>query len=56
MSRSPIRANEVLKPEKILANIINDYVGGRLDNANVLYRVLVTKIDLKGRSTRRTRF
>jgi hypothetical protein len=53
--RTPIRTNEVLNPNKILGNIIRDYIGNRLTDSNFLYRVLVTKVDLVGRKIRRSR-
>jgi hypothetical protein len=56
MTRLPIRTNEVLKPQRILGNMINDYIRGCLDNSNFLYRVLVTKVDHVGRKIRGSRF
>jgi hypothetical protein len=46
MARSPIRALDIQNPERILHNLINDYVAGKLDGNQVLYKVLVTKIDM----------
>ena len=48
MARSPIRTSEILKPQRVLGNIINDYITGRLDSNNFLYRVLVVKVDYVG--------
>lgn len=47
-SRRPIRTKEILYPERILNNLLRDYVDGALDDYTVLYRASVVKVDYVG--------
>lgn len=46
--RKPIRAKEVQNPERILSNLLQDYVTGALDDYTFLYRASVVAIDQVG--------
>lgn len=47
-SRRPLRYKEVINPERILANLLRDYVDGNLDDYTFLYRASVVAIDQVG--------
>lgn len=47
-SRRPIRTKEIQNPERILNNLLKDYVDGNLDDYTFLYRASVVKIDTLG--------
>jgi hypothetical protein len=47
-SRRPIRPKDIMNPDRILSNLLRDYVDGNLDDAGVLYRASVEKVDLVG--------
>ncbi len=46
--RRTIKSNEILNPERILSNLINDYVDGELDDKRFLLRASVVEIDTVG--------
>src|SRR6478672_2576590 len=46
--RRLIRQNEILNPDQILSNLINDYVDGELDDKVFLLRASVVEIDTVG--------
>jgi len=49
MTRRPIRSKDSQNPERILNNIINDYVGGRLGGVDqTILKVAILKIDNVG--------
>lgn len=48
MARRPIRGKEVQNPDRILSNLLKDYVEGKLDDNRVLFRASVVKIDQVG--------
>jgi hypothetical protein len=48
MPRRPIRTKEVQSPDRILSNLLKDYVNGVLDGGAFLYRASVVKIDQAG--------
>lgn len=48
MSRKPIRSKEVQNPERILSNMLQDYVNGSLDDSTFLYRASVVAVDQIG--------
>lgn len=45
MPRAKIRPNDILQPQKILDNLLNDYISGELDETQNLYRAIVVKVD-----------
>ena len=47
-SRRPIRPKEILNPDRILSNLLRDYVEGVFDDYNFLFRASVVKIDHVG--------
>lgn len=47
-SRRPIRAKEIQNPERILSNMLKDYVSGVFDDNTFLYRAAVVAIDPLG--------
>ena len=47
-SRRPIRTKEIQNPDRILSNMLRDYVDGSLDDYAFLYRASVVKIDQEG--------
>lgn len=47
-SRRPITQREILNPDRILSNVLKDYVEGNLDDYNFLFRALVVEIDQVG--------
>lgn len=47
-SRRPIRTKEIQNPDRILSNLLKDYVDGNLDDYTFLYRASVVKIDQVG--------
>jgi len=53
MARSPITQQDILNPSRLLDNMINDYIAGKLDGNNVIYRVSVTKVDMEGGKLRK---
>ena len=53
-SRRPIRTKEVQNPERILNNLLKDYVDGVLDDYTFLYRASVVKIDQVGGALEKT--
>jgi len=48
MARKPIRPKDIQNPERILSNLINDYVEGNLDGTVVLYKAYVVAVDYDG--------
>ena len=49
MSRSPIRQKDIENPERILSQIINDYIQGRLGGVDrVIHKASVVEIDHVG--------
>jgi hypothetical protein len=46
--RRPIRAKEILSPDRIFNNLLKDYVDGNLDDYDFLYRASVVSIDMVG--------
>lgn len=48
MSKTTIRDEDILYPERILSNLINDYISGKLDDNRVLYRCSVIEVDTIG--------
>lgn len=47
-SRRPIRSYEITNPERILNNLLRDYVDGKFDDYGFLFRASVVKIDHQG--------
>lgn len=46
--RSRIRPNDLYSPDKILSNLINDYINGKLSDNKVLHRAIVLAVDSSG--------
>src|SRR3990167_9739759 len=52
--RRAIRNKDILYPQRILSNLIRDYVDGRLDSNMFLYRAVVKQIDMVGGKLEKT--
>lgn len=47
--RKEIKEADLKSPDRILSNLIDDYITGQLDDYDFLYRALVVKVDHEGR-------
>lgn len=45
MPRRPVRPKDIQNPDRILSNLLKDYVDGSLDDSRVLYRAYVVEVD-----------